>query len=45
MPGKAPARRPMPAQAKVPAMKGLAKPLPAKAAAKATEMRGYGKKK
>ena len=40
MPGK----KPMPAQAKKPAMSGL-KPLPAKAAPKATEMRGYGKKK
>ena len=38
-------KKPMPAQAKAPVMKGLSKPLPAKAAPKATEMRGYGKKK
>lgn len=45
-----PARRPMPAQAKnigkgKPAMSGLARPLPAQAAAKATQMRGVGKRK
>ena len=45
MPGKStpPPRRPMPAQAKnqKPVMPGL----PAKAAPKAVQMRGYGKKK